>query len=136
MQKLADAFYISKSTLSADLKYYREICNSAKGLQLITNKSGGLSLEGNETAMRYLFRVIFYMFLPSDKEYIKRCAFRYFGSASLATQIRDILMHSLPEQGIILNDDSLTALTFQIMVSSYRYNRGNHIEPSGKTEKP
>ena len=136
LQKLADDFYISKSTLSADLKYYREICASAKGLQLITNKSGGLSLEGSETARRYLFRVIFYMFLPADKEYIKRCAFRYFGSASLATQIRDILMHSLPEQDIILNDDGLTALTFQIMVSSYRYNRGNYIEPSGKTEKP
>lgn len=136
LQKLADDFYISKSTLSADLKYYREICSSAKGLQLIANKSGGLTLIGNETAIRYLLKVIFYMFVATDKEFIKRCAFRYFGSAAQATQIRDILMHELPKQDIVLNDDDLTELTFQIMVSSYRFIRGHHIDPLEKSERP
>lgn len=136
LQKLADDFYISKSTLSADLKYYREICSSAKGLQLIANKSGGLTLIGNETAIRYLLKVIFYMFVATDKEFIKRCAFRYFGSAAQATQIRDILMHELPKQDIVLNDDDLTELTFQIMASSYRFIRGHHIDPLEKSERP
>ncbi len=97
-QNMADLFYVSKSTISNDIEFLKDIADASGDVHLKTKKTGGIAVEGSERALRHFYASLVTLFYDIDNSYIKRCVMETFSAVHTATPLHDILIHSLAAQ--------------------------------------
>lgn len=136
LQSLANEFFVSKSTISNDVQFLKEIASASGDLTIKPLKTGGIFINGSELALRHFYSSLIMLFYDLDSSYVKRCIMETFGAANTATPLHEILIRGLEGQGIQLADSQMNMLTFQIIFAAYRIQTGHTIKSTIFKFKP
>lgn len=126
LDKLAEALYVSKSTVQNDLKSVKEILSSYD-IKLKSRPNHGLEVEGNELKLRFCM-----------SEYVFGNEYKEIGDPMLHTQLKDItkqdldtiqeiIMDQLYVNKLSMSDIAVNNLQIHICIAINRIKRGAYV---------
>lgn len=129
MDTLADMLYVSKTTVSKDIKHMYLLIESIKEIKLVISSVKGIHIEGEEEAKRRLFSAVLLYYYENNFNFLK-IALMIFGlnNKNELVQVYNSLMDYLNHQEIILTDKSLIILSMEILIGAQRKKLGFELK--------
>lgn len=119
----ADRLFISQSTLSSDLKRIRLILEEYH-LTLCHKPFYGVTMEGLERHKRYL--MMKYMYSNEEEAYLDYGVLEFRLDSK---KVHDTLIRAMERGKVRISEKGLDELVRYLIISDYRYARGNAAEP-------
>lgn len=123
---LAEMLYVSKSTLSSDIKLVKEQLKF-QNVQLQSKVGSGLRIQGNESDIRSTMSLYFFHSRDFDQSQLKHSNLDIFDVES-KNKISEMLYKKIIEYNFKLTDFGFQNLVIHILISVYRIREKTYVE--------
>lgn len=135
-QALANEMYVSKASISNDMKVFKEICTTVEEIDFKSLKNGGYELIGTEEGLRYLFTVLIYLLYEEETDFIEYNAVHYFSDVITSNTLSELIIPLFLEKNFIFNDKDMHIIIMELQFYKYRSMKGFKLAENSLPDAP